>query len=1134
MFAVYLRISLSLLLGACASVATAQDQATAENQSQPATDEAPTVDVSVTVDELTLETLESALAVAEGNQDLPPEVKDDYLAAIDSLKRAKEFDDRAAEFSSFLEDGPAKLEKARAKLEAEKASKPDAKDTEVDGDAQQLQRLLDSERAKGSELSDDLTRANAESTRVKGRPVEISKRQLDIQRAMTTANEGLQKAESATDPNAPQVAASRAKHRAAKRSLTAEQSMLEKEQLGQSIREDLIAAQLALASLRVERFNAAVIKLQTKLNDRLAAEARAVSASIPDDLPEDDAVQKLAAEVKELAKEYAYVVASLKRLTPKTQQLGSYKDGLSQQYESVQGQLKLTQGGPQMSRILFRLGDLAEIDSTSFEFGTVQVDGEVRDAPTLDQVQLKSFQRIEKTRALDGIQRALDQLQFSDEDAEKVATLLESRSDLLERLRSQYSALTSALSGYETKRLQLDEKAAEVRQYVKEQLFGFRVRSCAPLSLSSFGQLPAGLAWCFQASHWQELQKSLVSVWTTMPIRTTLALGLVALLLAGARRNIRQLNQTGQTIKRFSKDHFAYTFQALILTACLALPLPLLFGYVAWALDQTSSQGDWIRGVRLGLWHASWVIMITQFLIVVCRDGGLGEAHFGWSSAPLAKIRIALYQFSAVYAPALMLSYSCSFADASQYLGSVSRTVFLLTNAWTLFVLWRLFKGPDGILSSIQANVPNHLMTRWRHVWFPLLLAIPVALSVIGCLGYLVTANSLALGIVITFAILGIGEIVYALARRWFMIRERRLALTEALERRRARALAEACEETDVESEVFSIDDAELQDELDLKSLGGQTRSLLRLVCGLSVLGTMIFFWTGIFPLGQAMEEVTVPFTELNLLSVMQATLIVVVSYFVVRNLPGLLELAILRATDMGSGARNAITTLVQYGVIAFAAVMTFNVLELDWEKFGWMAAALSVGLGFGLQEVVANFVCGVILLFEQPIRIGDIVTVDGTTGTVTRIHMRATTITNWDRQELVVPNKNLITGTILNWTLTATVNRVVIPVGVNYGCDTETARQILLDVAEQHESIMADPAPIASVEQFGDSTINMMLRAYLPDLSNRISVTTELHNEIVRRFEKAGIEIPFPQQDFHLRSGLDALQPDGGPDPTT
>jgi potassium efflux system protein len=233
-----------------------------------------------------------------------------------------------------------------------------------------------------------------------------------------------------------------------------------------------------------------------------------------------------------------------------------------------------------------------------------------------------------------------------------------------------------------------------------------------------------------------------------------------------------------------------------------------------------------------------------------------------------------------------------------------------------------------------------------------------------------------------------------------------------------------------------------------------------------------------------------------------------------------LLELAILRATTIDAGTRNAITTLCQYALVAIGLVVLFNVLQVDWSKFGWIAAALSVGLGFGLQEVVANFVCGLIVLFERPIRVGDVVTVEGMTGTVTNIHLRATTIANWDRQEFVVPNKTLITSTLLNWTLSASLTRVVIPVGVAYGSDTDKARQILLEVAADHPRVLDDPAPMATFEQFANSSLNLLLRAYLPDLDNRVGTITELHTEIDKRFAAAGIEIAFPQQDLHLRSG--------------
>jgi potassium efflux system protein len=186
---------------------------------------------------------------------------------------------------------------------------------------------------------------------------------------------------------------------------------------------------------------------------------------------------------------------------------------------------------------------------------------------------------------------------------------------------------------------------------------------------------------------------------------------------------------------------------------------------------------------------------------------------------------------------------------------------------------------------------------------------------------------------------------------------------------------------------------------------------------------------------------------------------------------------------------------------------------------FGWIATALSVGLGFGLQEIVSNFVCGIILLFERPIRIGDVITINNVTGTVSRIRMRATTIINWDRQELIVPNKQFISDALINWTLTNSVNRIIISVGVAYGTDTIRAKEILTQIAQQHPLVLEDPAPLATFEEFGDSSLLLRLRVYLPDLTERINVISSLHDTIDQHFKAANIEIAFPQQDLHIRS---------------
>jgi len=182
------------------------------------------------------------------------------------------------------------------------------------------------------------------------------------------------------------------------------------------------------------------------------------------------------------------------------------------------------------------------------------------------------------------------------------------------------------------------------------------------------------------------------------------------------------------------------------------------------------------------------------------------------------------------------------------------------------------------------------------------------------------------------------------------------------------------------------------------------------------------------------------------------------------------------------------------------------------------------------LQEIFANFVSGLIILFERPVRVGDIVTVDEVTGVISRIHMRATTITNWDRKEFIVPNKDFITGRLLNWTLSDQVNRVVINVSVVYGSDTRLAQEILLRLAREHPLVLDDPPPAAGLEEFGTSSLNFVLRCYLPTLENRLTVIHDLHVGIDRALREAGIEIAFPQQDVHIRS-VETLMPLFGQD---
>jgi len=237
------------------------------------------------------------------------------------------------------------------------------------------------------------------------------------------------------------------------------------------------------------------------------------------------------------------------------------------------------------------------------------------------------------------------------------------------------------------------------------------------------------------------------------------------------------------------------------------------------------------------------------------------------------------------------------------------------------------------------------------------------------------------------------------------------------------------------------------------------------------------------------------------------------------RNLPGMLEIMVLQRLPMQRAGRYAVTTISRYLIVVIGLALMFKSVGIGWSTVQWLAAAVSVGLGFGLQEIFANFVSGLIILFERPIRVGDTVTVGTTTGTVNRIHMRATTIITWDRTELIVPNREFITNQLVNWTLSDSVLRVIVKVGIAYGSDTKKAEELLFQIAEGNADVLADPPPRVVFTAFGDSTLDFELRVFVTDPELFRTIHHPMNNAIDRLFREHGIEIAFPQRDLHLRT---------------
>ncbi len=1062
--------------------------------------------------ELTMAQVEAGLAAVEADAGIEDAAKaalsSTYKQAIQALKEAAEFEARATDYRDAVRTAPEKAADLRAQLQA-LPNVASAGQLTPTGSIADLRRDVDERRAALAELNDRLSRTTNDLSRLEERPLEISSRIPESERELTDTRNQLASPNLADDATSAAQVAQRILLQARESRMLRELEMLQQEKLSLSVREDLVQARHELLTAQVERARAALSALESLAEDRLASEARRVGAlaGATFDVPEgDEAAEALVAEVQALGKEFEDVVLNLKKAKSVRDELASRLARINEQYESAQEQIALGGAGRGMAQTLLDM-------QRRYREHVAAAGALATQVVPLDETRIALLSVRVKRRAQSQVEN-----QFADHSSDAVRTLVATRGDVLEQLRTQYGELARAVAAFQGEKKQYLNKTEEIQAYASEQLFGFGMRSAPPISVSTVTDVPAGLRWFFQGKHWLELGQGLQWVMVRMPVLSTgIVLAAVLILLARSRL-VAAVERTAPSVRRASTDRFSYTGQALLWTVLLAVPFPVLLGFMGWALERTPDPSAWIRGIAEGLQIAAWIGLVLAFLAVLSRPGGMGAVHFRWQDESLVRFREAIGWFAAVYIPALLVTYGGLYEDGSDYLFSVGRISLMLAHAWAAFILWRLLRFSDGVLAAAIREEPSSFIVRWRYLWFPLVLAAPLALVVIAWLGYMMTALQLSLGLLHTAALIAGGVVLYRLARRWFRVKQRRLALDNALEKRRARQETAVAQDQQ-SGDVVTID-PEAEEALDLISITQQTRDMLQLFFGLGVAVAIFLLWSEVFPLFATLDAVPIPLAgTLTLLGLAKAIVISAVTYIAARNLPGLLELAVLRTTSIEAGSRHAIATLSQYALIGLGLTALFNVLEVDWAKLGWIAAALSVGIGFGLQEVVANFVCGLIVLFERPIRVGDVVTVSGTTGTVSKIRIRATTITTGDRQDFLVPNKTLITSSILNWTLTAKLNRIVIRLGVAAGTDTEKARQLLLDIAAEHPLVLKDPAPVAFLEQFGASSLDLVLFAFLAEMSSRTRTISDLYTEIDKRFSAAGIDIPNPQFDLHLHS---------------
>jgi potassium-dependent mechanosensitive channel len=440
---------------------------------------------------------------------------------------------------------------------------------------------------------------------------------------------------------------------------------------------------------------------------------------------------------------------------------------------------------------------------------------------------------------------------------------------------------------------------------------------------------------------------------------------------------------------------------------------------------------------------------------------------------------------------------------------ALGRIAFIAGMVVTATAMHHVFRKQKGMFHEALVRSPQSWLNRVRIGGYLATTGTPCALAVLAAAGYYYSARQLAIRFELTMLIALCLGLAHGLASRWFLVKRRNLSIKQARERRSTQG--------ESPSDNKSVSTAP-----NLSKIQSQLEILLRYVVVLAVLTVAWFVWSDVLPALRFFDRFVLWTTNevpTTLTHAMLAVVFVVGTFIMGKNFPALLEITVLERLPIDNGGRNAATIIFRYLVYLSGLCLVARTVNISWSSVQWLAAAMTVGLGFGLQEIFANLVSGLIILFERPIRAGDLVTVNGVTGTVTRMQIRATTITDGDRREMIVPNKKFITEDVINWTLTDPSSRITIDVGVAYGSDAELAHSLLLKVAREHPLIMTEPPPNAIFKRFGESTLDFSLYVFIQTREVYGAVLHDLHIAIEREFRQANIEMAYPQRDVNIRS---------------
>ncbi|MEO0881874.1 MAG: mechanosensitive ion channel domain-containing protein [Pseudomonadota bacterium] len=715
---------------------------------------------------------------------------------------------------------------------------------------------------------------------------------------------------------------------------------------------------------------------------------------------------------------------------------------------------------------------------------------------------------------VDDLRRALSENLRSHRER-LLISLIRSGQAQSDRLNEKEIRLSEALREAQTLRNTLDRRLLWLPSNVR------------PLT-NWLGNVVSSVQWASSPAVRQDIWSDYTRSLRNMPL-VPVSLGLFAMLLLVNRERLRTtVADLNGAVGKVARDKYLTTPSAVMACLALALPVPILLLSVFLPGIRSLSQSEIVGALALGGLALALIILIAFFIRTISEDAGVLATHFNWEKGALKTVRSVPSSFVIGLAIAVCLvvvSIASGRPDVEHGIGMVA---FVIASVCIAALGYRAFEPGRGLVTQV---ITEGLSGSFVLLGLLALGMAPLAIGLLPIFGYFDTAVALQVRVLASAALLFLGAIIFGILRRDFLIAQRRLALRKAIERREQ--MAAERDEQDREDEgddelpepLSAVEDLEKQRQM----ISNQTRRFLLYVFAAGGLIGLFAVWATVLPaLGVANDVVlwtgvdTIDGVQtarpITLWNLILFVVLLVAGFVAAYNIGGLLEVGPFQLLNLSPGSRYAIRTIISYCFVGAGIIAGFLQLGVDWSRLQWIIAALGVGLGFGLQEIVANFISGLIILFERPVRVGDTVNIGELEGDVTNISIRATTIRDFDNREVLLPNKSIITENVTNWTLRDSIVRIIIDIGVAYGSDIEKVRQILLRIAEEENDVLDTPEPRAFFMSHGDSSLDFELRVFISNPRKRFRVRDELNTAINSAFREASIEVPFPQRDLHIK----------------